>query len=179
MRRADDLFCYDHGLPWGHFCEDPTFHQDLLSIQLQQPPKYRRKRDQRPCWVWPHDRKQRPSRMSRLADLLRGRGPDMFFCSWGKRPTRQEWMDPSRCKDPQICQYLNRDGYKYNKHSRTYERNRGARPRQSTWPTPSTHRNSAYAPRYPKQHFELFANTYNIGGDYFVESGGLPQRSWH
>jgi hypothetical protein len=177
MRRADNPFYCDHGLPWDSFNQGPRFHTEPLWIQFRHPPKHRRKQHQRLCWVWPHDRKQRPSSMSRLADILTGRGPDIFFCSSGKRPARKEWMDPSRHSDPRMLPCLNRDGYKYNGHSRTYEQSRASEPKASGGSPRSAHHYTSCAPPVRSQRIAQFAGLNDLRGNC-VRPGRMAQHCW-
>jgi hypothetical protein len=131
IRRIPTIYHCDHDLPWGFY---PHAQNYYLSPQPQPfEPRHSsttRRRAKGICWVWPNDGKRGHSTLHRLADIFRNQGPDMFICDKGKRPKQNEWINPSSCKRSGLWPTINRDGYKYNKHSRTYKRQEGSTERR-------------------------------------------------
>jgi hypothetical protein len=82
MRRHDRTTC------------DPEYGRfDPFQREARHRPKYNRRSTSGFCFVRPHDRERRLSRLVRFAEFLSGRGPHYVICTPGSRPSPEDWAE--------------------------------------------------------------------------------------
>jgi hypothetical protein len=79
------------------FCEPEYGRFDTFQREARQRPKYNRRSTSGFCFVRPHDRERRPSRLVRFAEFLSGRGPHYVICIPGSRPIPEDWAEIYGC----------------------------------------------------------------------------------